>query len=177
MATFTKLSLRNMIIMPIITLQLYFPVWLWISKDELNSAGGRIPRMFLIFVLPALLLLVGLFILVICAPAYAAMLDPRINIYSKLVIMITANLLALFFWWRYTQAYVTLVKKSIRSADFWYYFAVALLPAIGSYIFWWLLPMHNLTLGWQSGVNFLVSYILYFSRMLIFQKGFNEYKE
>lgn len=171
MATFTKLSLRNMVVLPIITLGVYFLGWIWATKDELNKAGGRIPSMFLIFVLPVLLSIAGLFILAICAPAY-------IDGYLTLFIMIILSLLPLYFWWRYTQAYVTLVKKSLRPADFWYYFfAVALLPVIGSCILWLLIPMYNLILSWQSGISFLVGYILWFLRMLIFQKGFNEYQD
>lgn len=201
MAAFTKLSLRRMTIMPIITLGLYFWAWLLDTRSELNEAGGKIiPSFWLSFVAVRVWPLRSEFRFLQQSPVDIYL----VCLFGGLVILSVAA--PCYFWFKYVQAYVKIVKKSSAREDFVYYFAIALLPHIisSSLVFMWLLLLiprsanliYDFLLAWSTlpiilggqfkagifewsifaGICVLI-YLLNLGRMLIFQKGFNEYKE
>ncbi len=190
MATFTKLSLRRMVFMPIITLGLYFLDWLENTGNQLNKAGGSVPSSFIFLILPA----VGAFILM---PVYSLGKEQLlIGCFKNFYFMAEVGL-SFYFWFRYTQAYVRVVKKSVSYRNFSYYFFMAILPRLlliaWPYFFVTSFPVLLVKLGWTDWlrnllghkylfwlmdfITLLFCYVINLMRMLIFQKGFNEYKE
>jgi hypothetical protein len=210
MSLFQKLSNRRLIILPIITLELYFVAWFIDTSRALNKAGGKINNILLCFAIPEIFIFwpnISMFflnfltlffkktMLNVFSSSFAT--HPNYANFLNYAFYSFPFILCFYFLYKYTQTYVELVKKTNNRTTFKYYFAIALLPLMFSictivmaewygYNFAKEAISSNYNLS-KISINYsvlsikiiyaVILYIVNLTRMMIFQKGFNEYAD